>query len=189
MLVPSCKELAVCANCDTPSAAEARAAVHVYAMLILPIMTAFISLQSIPRTTRAIYQTLSAIRSRGWCSSSSRNVNGIEVIKMNEFYDKLAQGLQEAIAYERGEIKARKVTYHITPIRQYNNLQIRAIRNHAGMSQSVFADYIGVSKKTVEAWEKGTNHPTGSACRLISLLEDDKIDILPFIRRDECKEG
>lgn len=108
---------------------------------------------------------------------------------MSELYDKLTQGLQEAIAYERGEIKARKVVYHIAPVKQYSNLQIREIRNQARMSQSVFADYVGVSKKTVEAWEKGTNHPTGSACRLISLLEDNQIDILPFISREEHKEG
>ena len=40
----------------------------------------------------------------------------------------------------------------------------------AGMTQSVFAAYMGVSKKTVEAWEGGRTHPTGPACRLLHIL-------------------
>ena len=42
------------------------------------------------------------------------------------------------------------------------------------MTQSAFANYMGVSSKTVEAWEKGTNHPTGPACRLIYFLANKK---------------
>ena len=55
------------------------------------------------------------------------------------------------------------------------------------MSQRLFASYLGVSVKTVEAWENGTNHPSGSAKRLISLLEDGKSGILPFLRKKELK--
>ncbi|WP_418835708.1 helix-turn-helix domain-containing protein [Ruminococcus sp.] len=32
---------------------------------------------------------------------------------------------------------------------------------------------IGVSTKTVEAWEKGTNQPIGPARRMISLIQFD----------------
>ena len=51
------------------------------------------------------------------------------------------------------------------------------------MTQVLFADYMGVSCKTVEAWEKGTNHPTGTACRLISMLENRTFETLPFVRK------
>lgn len=108
---------------------------------------------------------------------------------MSKFYEELSQSLEEAIAIERGERKAKRTVYQIAPVKQYNNVQIRKIRNDSGMSQAVFAKYIGVSKKTVEAWEKGTNHPTGSANRLISLLEDDKTNVLPFIQKEEIQEG
>ena len=50
------------------------------------------------------------------------------------------------------------------------------------MTQALFADYMGVSPKTVEAWENGKNHPTGSACRLISMLENKSFERLPFVR-------
>ena len=44
------------------------------------------------------------------------------------------------------------------------------IRNNAGMTQLVFANYMGVSKKTVEAWECGRSHPTGSVLPSLRFL-------------------
>ena len=38
------------------------------------------------------------------------------------------------------------------------------------MSQKAFAGYLGVSPKTVEAWEAGTNQPSGAASRLLSMM-------------------
>ena len=99
---------------------------------------------------------------------------------MSEFFDDLMTGLNEAIAIERGELKGRKTVYEIQPVKRYNNTQIKQIRNSIGMTQVLFADYMGVSSKTVEAWEKGTNHPTGTACRLISMLENKTFEKLPF---------
>ena len=40
-------------------------------------------------------------------------------------------------------------------------------------TQAVFAAVIGVSTKTVEAWETGTNQPIGPARRMISLIQFD----------------
>lgn len=39
----------------------------------------------------------------------------------------------------------------ILPVREYSGKEIREIRKKAGMTQSVFASYMGVSIKTVEA--------------------------------------
>ena len=60
---------------------------------------------------------------------------------------------------------------------------IKRIRNEAGMTQSVFAKYMGVSPKTVEAWELGRTHPTGPAYRLIDILSEGKEENLSFIKR------
>ena len=79
---------------------------------------------------------------------------------MSSLYDDLKQGLEEAIAYEKGSGKARVKTYMIMPVKEYTNKEIREIRMKAGMTQSVFAAYMGVSKKTVEAWECGRTHLT-----------------------------
>lgn len=41
------------------------------------------------------------------------------------------------------------------------------------MTQSTFAALMGVSPKTVEAWEAGTNIPLGTARRMLGLLQSD----------------
>lgn len=42
---------------------------------------------------------------------------------------------------------------------------------------------MGVSKKTVEAWELGRTHPTGAAYRLLEILEQGKENELDFVTR------
>lgn len=88
-------------------------------------------------------------------------------------FEQIKTGLEEAIAYEQGtlEAKTRKVT--VQPIDHYDAEEIKAIRTNAGMTQVVFAAFMGVSVKTVEAWESGRNHPIGSACRLLHLTKED----------------
>ena len=102
---------------------------------------------------------------------------------MNSLFDDLQQGLQEAIEYAKGKGPAKKITYEITPVTVYSREQIRAIRMNANMTQRTFADLLGVSVKTVEAWECGRSNPTGPALRLLDLLASDQLKALPFIRR------
>ena len=100
---------------------------------------------------------------------------------MSALFEDLKEGLQEAIDYERGKGSAKRTTYVIDPVKKYSNVDIKKIRNHAGMTQAVFADYLGVSPKTIEAWELGRTHPTGPANRLLDILAQNKQDILPFV--------
>lgn len=89
---------------------------------------------------------------------------------MSQLFNDLKQGLEEAITYEKGTGKGKEKTYMILPIKEYDGKQIRAIRMKTGMTQSVFASYMGVSTKTVEAWEGGRTHPTGPVFRLLDIL-------------------
>lgn len=100
---------------------------------------------------------------------------------MSSLFDDLKQGLQEAIDYEKGQGKARIKTYMILPVKEYTNVEIRDIRKRAGMTQSVFASYMGVSKKTVEAWECGRTHPTGPAFRLLDILATEDLEETNFV--------
>jgi len=88
-------------------------------------------------------------------------------------FDKIKTGLEEAIAYEQGTLPAKTRKMTIEPIRHFDAKEIRNIRMNTGMTQHVFAEYMGVSVKTVEAWESGKNHPIGSACRLLHLTQTD----------------
>lgn len=88
-------------------------------------------------------------------------------------FDKIKTGLEEAVAYEQGKLDAKTKTLTIQPVSRYDAKEIREIRVNAGMTQNVFAEFMGVSVKTVEAWESGKNHPIGSACRLLALTQAD----------------
>ena len=106
---------------------------------------------------------------------------------MKSLYEDLRQGLEEAIEYEKGKGAAKAVTYVIEPVKRYTNEEIRSIRNDAHMTQTVFADYMGVSNKTVEAWECGRIHPSGPACRLMYILALGEALDLSFISKVEIK--
>lgn len=100
---------------------------------------------------------------------------------MNSLFDDLKTGLQEAVDFEKGQGQAKSRILMIEPVKKYTNEEIKRIRNKSGMTQAVFANYLGVSKKTVEAWELGRTHPTGPAYRLINILEQEKETELSFI--------
>lgn len=91
---------------------------------------------------------------------------------MNIFGD-IKTGLEQAIQYEKGKLNARTVTLSIQPVNTFTPEEIKSIRKSTGLTQVLFAKYIGVSTKTVEAWEAGRNHPEGAACRLLSMTQND----------------
>jgi putative transcriptional regulator len=109
----------------------------------------------------------------------------MEAEKMTYLYEDLKQGLEEAVAYEKGLGTAQKKIYTIVPVKEYSNKEIREIRMKAGMTQSVFALYMGVSKKTVEAWEGGRSHPNGSAFRLLEVLSTSDPNVTDYVVVDE----
>ena len=88
-------------------------------------------------------------------------------------FDKIKVGLEEAIAYEQGTLKARTTKISDMTVDRYDAAEIKTIRKNTGLTQVVFAKYMGVSVKTVEAWEAGRNHPEGTACRLLALTKAD----------------
>lgn len=88
-------------------------------------------------------------------------------------YDGIVQGLEEAIAYNEGKVKARTNTMSISPVPDFEAAEIKSIRNELGLTQVLFAGFMGVSTKTVEAWESGRNMPDGPARRMLSMLKAD----------------
>ena len=56
--------------------------------------------------------------------------------------------------------------------------EVKAIREQTGLSQNRFAHLIGVSKRTLENWEQGRRHPTGSAKALLRIVAVNPQDAL-----------
>lgn len=86
-------------------------------------------------------------------------------------YEDIKLGLNQAIEFEKGSKKAKTTLLEIAPLESFNPEEIKAIRKETGLTQKKFAAYLGVSVKTVEAWECGRNHPEGSTCRLLSITK------------------
>lgn len=104
---------------------------------------------------------------------------------MSNIYENILAGLQEAIDDNvdgKKTLKRRMVA--IVPVKEYSSEEIKQIRNNTGLSQKLFASYMGISVKTVEAWEAGTNRPNGTASRILNMMEldNDLTKKFPFVQ-------
>ena len=105
-------------------------------------------------------------------------------------YESIMAGLNEALEDAQSEKSTlKRNTVIVEPVKVFEADEVKKIRNSTGMSQKIFASYIGVSDKTVEAWEAGTNHPSGAASRLLSMIEKDNGIIVkfPFVKNALAK--
>lgn len=99
-------------------------------------------------------------------------------------YDDLMQGLQEALDYTKGKptgVKRRSVT--IKPLPKYQAQEVKQIRQNLQLTQTSFANLMGVSRKTIEAWEAGTNIPQGSSQRLLEIICKDTSVVQEYVNR------
>ena len=106
-------------------------------------------------------------------------------MSQKKLYDSIMAGLTEAIddsSRETPFLKRQKIS--VEPVKVYDASDVKKIRNSTGMSQRTFAYYLGVSGKTVEAWEAGINHPSGAASRILSMMEMDQdlVNRFPFVK-------
>ncbi|MBL8506306.1 MAG: helix-turn-helix domain-containing protein [Methylobacillus glycogenes] len=81
-------------------------------------------------------------------------------------FDDLQQSLQEAAAIRRKEMSPGKVTEIHTP-------DAKAIRDKVGLTQSEFAQLIGVKVATLRNWEQNRRKPTGAAAALLTIVEKE----------------
>ena len=66
-------------------------------------------------------------------------------------FDDIKIGIEQAIEYEKGNLQAKKTILSIAPVDVFTPGEIREIRISTGLTQVLFAKYMGVSPKTVEA--------------------------------------
>jgi putative transcriptional regulator len=76
----------------------------------------------------------------------------------------ILEGIREIKAFKRGEASLR--TSELKP-----PSPAHAIRAQLRLSQSAFADMMGVSVRTVQDWEQGRRTPRGPAESLLRIAE------------------
>ena len=89
------------------------------------------------------------------------------------YYESLKASLEEALAYAQGKPNSCKVSVRSVPDPVVKASEVARIRKEMDLSQQTLAYLLGVSPRTVEAWEAGRNEPAGPARRLLYLLEND----------------
>ena len=87
--------------------------------------------------------------------------------RLERFTNDLEQGVDIARKYT-----CRQIVLDLDP-KSYDAKQVLKARKTLGLSQMLFARFLGVSVKTVRAWEQGTNTPQEIACRLMDEIQHD----------------
>ncbi|MES2307988.1 MAG: DNA-binding transcriptional regulator [Verrucomicrobiota bacterium] len=59
----------------------------------------------------------------------------------------------------------------LTRIHAFSPQQIRKLREREKVSQTIFANYLNISKDAVSKWERGEKKPAGPSLKLLSLIE------------------
>jgi putative transcriptional regulator len=64
----------------------------------------------------------------------------------------------------------------LEPVRPLRPAEIRRIRESAKVSQAVFAAVLNTSVSSVQKWEIGQKRPTGTALKLLHLVQRKGLD-------------
>jgi putative transcriptional regulator len=83
-------------------------------------------------------------------------------------FDELMKSVREGGAILRGHKKASRRF-------QIEASGVRAIRERTTLSQSEFANLIGVSLKTLQNWEQDRRRPTGAAVALLRIAYQPRL--------------
>jgi putative transcriptional regulator len=105
--------------------------------------------------------------------------------------EEIIEGLEEAIAYNRGERTGARTTRvpitaavaKVRPAPPYSGSRVARLRARLALSQTVFAKALNVSAETVRSWEQEKRAPDGAALRLLQVAERHPEVILENVQR------
>jgi len=66
----------------------------------------------------------------------------------------------------------------LPPVESLEPAQIKHIRETSRVSQAVFAGLLNTSLSTVQKWEFGQKKPTGTALKLLHLVQQRGLDVV-----------
>ena len=84
--------------------------------------------------------------------------------------------------FDINELKKKSVKIEETDFSKIDGAFLRDLRMRLNMSQTLFASYLGVSKKAIEKWEQGINKVNPPTVRLLFLI-DRSPSILSLFKR------
>lgn len=90
-------------------------------------------------------------------------------------FDKIAGGLNEALAIARGT--AKPAALHVPP-----EMDVRAIRAKTHMAQDQFASAFGFTVHQVRQWEQGRHRPLGAMRAYLMVIDSNPDEVLTMLR-------
>src|SRR5262245_6106493 len=93
-------------------------------------------------------------------------------------FEKIAAGLNDAIAIARGAATKRSYRVHVPA-----DVNARAIRKKMKLSQEEFATRFGIPTATLRDWEQGRRKPEGPARALLMVIKKEPEAVERALRR------
>ena len=98
---------------------------------------------------------------------------------MSEVGYRILSGLEDALAFSRGERGKRRVHRVVVPRR----VDVKAIRRRLAMTQDEFARTFGFTLHAVRNWEQGKRTPAGAARVLLMVIAREPAAVVRALRR------
>jgi putative transcriptional regulator len=92
-------------------------------------------------------------------------------------FDKIAEGLNEALAIARGDEKPYRL--HVPA-----EIDVKSIRAKLKLSQDAFASRFGFTLNQIRDWEQGRARPLGGVRAYLMLIDRAPADVLSLLRRN-----
>jgi len=86
--------------------------------------------------------------------------------KKSTLAEDLMEGFKQAIAHNRGEIKLRTRHIYIP-----DDIDVKAVREKSGLSQSQFADRYCFNPRTLQEWEQGRRKPDSAVRAYLTVID------------------
>lgn len=90
-------------------------------------------------------------------------------------FDKIAEGLNEALAVARGVVGSARL--HVPA-----EIDVKAIRSKTKMTQDQFASAFGFTVSQVRQWEQGRHRPLGALRAYLMVIDRDHEEIRSLLR-------
>lgn len=106
----------------------------------------------------------------------------------NEMFTELLGSTQEALEHAKGKRSLRTTTL-MAPPKPFNGRAVKRVRASLHASQAVFAHFLNVSTKLVQAWEADRRTPEGPALLLLHIAASQPHVIQNVRQSAELKAG
>lgn len=81
-------------------------------------------------------------------------------------FDKIAAGLEDAIAFAEGQNTGAVV-------HTFSALDVKRVREKTKLSQQKFSDILHIKVGTLRNWEQGIRRPEGPAVALLKIVDEE----------------